>query len=299
MTKKHDAAANFIAAKKSDEDFTYLVHRPKPRWDDDEPDPEATTYLGAIHGPEPVPDWVITSGDARQYELGTLKSGKEAEVFIVERVLNEERNLLAAKRYRDGRQRGFRDDAAYRTGKEPRDGRVARAMKKKTEFGMTARAAGWAAAEFESLSRMYCAGVPVPYPVQLVDTEILLEYLGDDEEAAPRLAQYRPGKHELNSLRDQAVAILWAIAGSGLVHADLSPYNVLVWNETLYVIDAPQAAELTDVTRASQYNPMALEFMRRDCHNLLSWFERKHAAIPDPDKLYSELVAAAFAPDPS
>jgi RIO kinase 1 len=298
LTKKHDGAANFMAAKKSDEDFTYLVHRPKPKWDDDEPDPEATTYLGATHGPDPVPDWVITSGDARQYELGALKSGKEAEVFIVERTFGDERNLLAAKRYRDGRQRGFRD-ASYRTGKEPRDGRTARAIKKKTDFGMAARAGVWAAAEFESLSRMYIAGVPVPYPVQLLDTEILLEYLGDEDEAAPRLAQYRPAKGELNSLRDQAVAILWAITGAGLVHADLSPYNVLVWEGRLYVIDAPQAAELTDVTRASQYNPMALEFLRRDCHNLLQWFERKRADVPDPDKLYSELVAAAFAPDPT
>ena len=220
-------------------------------------------------------------------------------MFIVERTFGNQRNLLAAKRYRDGRQRGFRDDAKYRTGKEPRDGRIARAMNKKTDFGMSARAAGWAAAEFEALSRMYVAGVPVPYPVQLVGTELMLEYLGDDEEAAPRLAQYRPKKGELNSLRDQAVAILWGIAGAGLVHADLSPYNVLVWNGTLYVIDAPQAAELTDVTRAAEYNPMALEFLRRDCHNLLQWFERKRADIPDPDKLYSELVAAAFAPKPA
>jgi len=288
-----------MAAKKSDADFTYLVHRPKPKWDDDAPDPEATSYLDAAHGPEPIPDWVITSGDARQYELGALKSGKEAEVFVVERVLGDERNLLAAKRYRDGRTRGFRDDAAYRTGKEPRDGRTARAINKKTDFGMSARAGVWAGAEFESLSRMWMAGVRVPYPVQLSGTEIMLEYIGDDDEAAPRLAQYRPSKPELNSLRDQAVAILWGIAGAGLVHADLSPYNVLVWEETLYVIDAPQAAELTDVTRAADFNPMALEFLRRDCHNLLSWFERKGASIPEPDKLYSELVAAAFAPDPT
>jgi len=136
----------------------------------------------------------------------------------------------------------------------------------------------------------------VPYPVQLLGTELMLEYLGDDDAAAPRLADYRPARDELESLRDQAVAILWGLAGAGVVHGDLSPYNTLVWGDTLYVIDLPQAAELTDVTRADTYNPMALEFLQRDCRNLLSYFERKGASIPDPDVLFGELVAAAFAP---
>jgi RIO kinase 1 len=294
----HDAAPDKVAFRKTakDDEFVYLIRRPKARWDDDIPDPGATSYPGATHGPEPVPDWVITSGDARDEELGNLKSGKEADVVIVERTFGDARNLLAAKRYRDTDHRTFRNDAAYRMGKEPRDGRAARAIKKQTNFGSAARANVWADAEFATLARLWNAGLPVPYPVQLSGTELMLEYLGDDDGAAPRLAEARPNRDLLHHLCDQAVAILWGLAGAGVVHGDLSAYNTLVWGETLYVIDLPQAAELTDVTRAAQYNSNALDFLQRDCRNLLGWFAKKGAEPPDPDTLFGELVAAAFSP---
>ena len=92
------------------------------------------------------------------------------------------------------------------------------------------------------------------------------------------------------------MAILWGLAGAAIVHGDLSAYNTLVWEDTLYVIDLPQAAELTDVTRAAQYNSNALEFLQRDCRNLLGFFQKKGLSTPDPDVLFGELVATAFAP---
>ena len=294
----HEARPEVVAFRKNDESFTYLVRRPDKQWDDTTQfhDPGLSTYPAATHGPEPIPDWVITSGDARDEDLGDLKSGKEADVSIVERTLGDQRNLLAAKRYRDTDHRSFRNDAAYRTGKMPRDGRVARAIKKGTAFGQTARAGTWAAAEFSTLCQLWEAGLPVPYPVQLLGTEVLLEYLGDDDGAAPRLAETRPDRELLNHLRDQAVAILWGLTGAAVVHGDLSAYNTLVWNDTLYVIDLPQAAELTDVTRAASYNANALDFLQRDVRNLLGWFEKKGAKVPDADVLFGELVATAFAP---
>ena len=294
----HDAAPDKVAFRKTakDDEFVYLIRRPKARWDDDIPDLGATSYPGATHGPAPVPDWVITSGDARDEDLGDLKSGKEADVAVVARTFGEQRNLLAAKRYRDTDHRTFRNDASYRMGKQPRDGRTARAIKKQTHFGAAARAGVWAQAEFETLSRLWEAGLPVPYPVQLSGTEIMLEYLGDDDGAAPRLSESRPDRDLLHHLRDQAVAILWGLAGAGVVHGDLSAYNTLVWGDTLYVIDLPQAAGLTDVTRAAQYNSNALDFLQRDCRNLLGWFQKKGAETPDPDTLFGELVAAAFSP---
>jgi RIO kinase 1 len=295
----HDAAPDIVAFRKNDESFTYLVRRPDKRWDDDVPDADATTYPGATHGPEPVPEWVITSGDARQEELGALKSGKEADVVLVERTFGDEVNLIAAKRYRDTDHRTFRNDAAYRMGKEPREGRVARAIKKQTHFGSSARAGVWAQAEFEMLCRLWDVCLPVPYPIHLSGTVVMLQYLGDDDGAAPRLSESRPSRDLLASLRDQAVAILWGLTGAGVVHGDLSAYNTLVWGDTLYVIDLPQAAELTDVTRAAQYNSNALDFLQRDCRNLLGWFQKKGVETPDPDELFGELVAAAFAPKPT
>ncbi len=299
--KHHDAAADIVAFRKTaqtDEDFTYLVRRPNQAWDDSAEFADAgrSSYQDATHGPEPIPDWVITSGDARDEDLGSLKSGKEADVFIVERTFGDERNLLAAKRYRDTDHRQFRNDAKYRMGKSMVDDRTARAMKKKTATGNAAKAGLWAVAEFDTISRLWEAGLPVPYPVQLSGTELMLEYLGDDDGAAPRLAEFRGSKDDFANLRDQAVAILWGLAGAAVVHGDLSAYNTLVWNDTLYVIDLPQAAELTDVTRAAQYNSNALDFLQRDCRNLLGFFQKKGLSTPDPDELFGELVAAAFAP---
>src|SRR5205085_12562367 len=102
-------------------------------------------------------------------------------------------------------------------------------------------------AEFATICRLNDAGLPVPYPVQWSGTELMIEYLSDDDGAAPRLAESRPDRALLNHLRDQAVSILWGLAGAGVVHGDLSAYNILVWEDTLYVIDLPQASELTDV----------------------------------------------------
>ena len=294
----HEAAPDVVAFRKNTEDFTYMVRRPNAAWDDtaEFADVGMSSYPAATHGPDPVPDWVITSGDARDEDLGSLKSGKEADVSIVERTHGDLRNLLAAKRYRDTDHRQFRNDAKYRMGKSMVDERTARAMKKKTATGNAAKAGLWAQAEFEVLCRLWDAGVPVPYPVQLSGTELMLEYLGDDDGAAPRLGEARPDRDLLEHLRDQAVAILWGLAGAAIVHGDLSPYNTLVWGDTLYVIDLPQAAELTDVTRAAQYNSNALEFLQRDCRNLLGYFQKKGVSTPDPDVLFSELVATAFAP---
>ena len=241
-----------------------------------------STYPSATHGPDPVPDWVITSGDARDEDLGDLKSGKEADVSIVERTLGDERNLLAAKRYRDTDHRRFRNDAAYRMGKEPRDGRTAPRHQEEDATSATRPRAGiWAQAEFETLCRLWEAGLPVPYPVQLAGTELMLEYLGDDDGAAPRLADVAAATATCSTT---SAIRPWPSCGASpapaIVHGDLSAYNTLVWGDTLYVIDLPQAAELTDVTRAAQYNSNALDFLQRDCRNLLGYFQKKGARDP-------------------
>jgi RIO kinase 1 len=262
------------------------------RWDDDEPGPETTQYSEADeHGPEPVPAWVITSGSATDERVGRLKSGKEADVELIERRHGDQVNLLAAKRYRDNRHRSFRNDAAYRIGKGPRSGREARAMANKSDFGMRARAAMWAGAEMRTLSRLYAAGVSVPYPVQRSGTELLLELAGDEDGVAPRLAEARPSREELRSLLDQAVTLLRDMTLTGVVHADLSPYNLLVWGDRLVAIDFPQAVDLTDNERSEAYNPDTMDFLYRDVTNVLGWFARKGAEC-DAEAVFGDLVAS-------
>src|SRR5438270_10747360 len=182
-------------------------------------------------GPKPHPAWLVTDLAAVDYELGVLKTGKEADVFLVRRgVPGTGRScLLAAKRYRDATHRQFHRDVGYLEGRRVRESRVNRAVAKRSSFGREAIAGQWANAEFNALARLYAAGIPVPYPAQILDTELLLEFIGSaDGTAAPRLAEIRPDPAGLAALWDQLVQALTALAGDGLAHGDLSAYNLLV-----------------------------------------------------------------------
>ena len=125
-------------------------------------------------------------------QLGVLKTGKEADVFLVRRAVpgTSRSCLLAAKRYRDAAHRQFHRSGGYLEGRRVRESRVNRAVASRSEFGKQAIAGQWASAEFNALISLYNARVPVPYPVQILGTEILLEFIGDaDGTGAPRLAE--------------------------------------------------------------------------------------------------------------
>lgn len=251
-------------------------------------DGESSYSWADERGPVPIPEWVITSGDAVESDLGILKTGKEADVFLVERVLGDDVNLLAAKRYRDTQHRQFRNDAAYRASKVAANTRESRAMAKQTRFGSAIRAGGWAANEWLRVCRLWVIGVRVPYPVQLAGTEVMLEYVGDEDQMAPRLVNAGASRVELAALCDQAVDALRKMTWDGLVHADLSPYNVLVWHGELVIIDLPQAVDLDD-------NPNAYDFLQRDVTNLIGWFAKRGVDV-DPSVVFTDLLDLAFDP---
>src|SRR5207248_212795 len=134
--------------------------------------------------------------------------------------------LLAAKRYRDSQHKMFHRDSAYLAGRRVRESRDNRAMAKRTTAGRRMLAGQWSNAEFGALSQLHVAGVPVPYPVQVLGTEVMLEFIGEpDGTAAPRLAELRPAGAELAGLWEQLVTALVTLAGYGLAHGDLSAYN--------------------------------------------------------------------------
>jgi RIO kinase 1 len=219
-------------------------------------------------GPKPHPDWLVTDLAAVDTELGVLKTGKEADVFLLRRgIPDTDRScLLAAKRYRSAEHRMFHRDSGYLEGRHTRESRVNRAMSSRSAFGREAIAGQWANAEFAALSRLYAAGVPVPYPVQIIGTELLLEFIGSsDGTAAPRLAETRPEAKELADLWDQLVAALVALARDGLAHGDLSAYNLLVHDDRVVMIDLPQ---IVDVIA----NPRGAWFLERDAANVGRWF---------------------------
>jgi RIO kinase 1 len=253
-----------------------------------------STWDGALHGPHPRPDWVRTEYGAVDTELGMLKTGKEADVFLVRRAVpdTDKISMIAAKRYRDGDHRLFHRDAGYLEGRRVRRSREMRAMTNRTAFGKELIAGQWAAAEFGALSRLWQVGqqggtISVPYPVQLIGTELMLEFIGDWEtgEAAPRLAQVRPDRDGLEDLWRQMTEALSVLARTQIAHGDLSPYNTLVHEGRLVIIDMPQIVDLIA-------NPQGAEFLARDVRNVAGWFTSRGLQV-DPDALIERLCYEA------
>ena len=174
----------------------------------------------------------------------------------------------------------FHRDAGYLEGRRVRESRINRAMANRTGFGKEAIAGQWAAAEFGALCRLFELGVPVPYPVQILGTEVLLEFIGsaDGTVAAPRLAQLRQDTADLPDLWQQLVEALSTMARAGLAHGDLSAYNLLVHDGRLVVIDLPQ---IVDVVA----NPRGREFLDRDARNVATWFASHGVPEADGDAL--------------
>jgi RIO kinase 1 len=261
--------------------------------DDDLPEGQRwSTWLSVeplCRGPEPRPDWLVTSQGAIDTELGILKTGKEADVFLIERAdpLDPERGVvMAAKRYRAPEHTTFHRSAAYTEGRSMKRSRDERALKRKSTFGRLVAAGEWAISEWGALNRLHGLGLPVPYPVQIDGTEILMEWVTYDGETAPRLAQTRPGPELLQSYFDQVRDALATMVQAGIVHGDLSAYNILAAGPRLVIIDLPQIVDLVG-------NLNGMDFLMRDCANICGWFRGTGLEV-DEHELFGELMAHAF-----
>jgi RIO kinase 1 len=242
-------------------------------------------------GPQPYPPWLVTDLAAVDTELGILKTGKEADVFLLRRGVpgTDQSCLLAAKRYRAAEHRMFQRDSEYLEGLRVRESRMNRAIANRSAAGRSMIAIQWAGAEFAALRELHGEGLPVPYPVQVLGTEVLLEFIGDADGApAPRLAETRPDGPELARLWAQLVQALTAMARLGYAHGDMSAYNLLVWDGQLYIIDVPQAVDVIASPRGGQ-------FLDRDAANVARWFAGRGLAgvSPDPADLAALLRAEA------
>ncbi|MDN5770668.1 MAG: serine/threonine protein kinase, partial [Microlunatus sp.] len=145
----------------------------------------------------------------------------------------------------------------------------------------------WAAAEFGYLCLRWSAGLPVPYPVQLDGTEILMELITSaNGGGAPRLAQTRPPRELLESYFRQLREAMCTMASLGLAHGDLSAFNVLTTEARVVIIDVPQAVDIVG-------NPQGLDFLARDCHNIATWFTARGLAV-DAQALLGEVVGYAW-----
>ncbi|MGQ0830070.1 MAG: RIO1 family regulatory kinase/ATPase domain-containing protein [Microthrixaceae bacterium] len=233
--------------------------------------------------------------------IGLLKTGKEAEVFIVERrsALDERSVLLAHKRYRPTtvgkgeiealgftRARTFTNDAVYHEGRRLRYSRDQRAVERMTDYGKRLLAERWPGQELDTLRRAHEAGVTVPYPVEFTGDGMLMQLLGDEGGAAPRLVNARLGPPELVGAFEQLIDELRALTSAGLVHADLSPFNVLWWHDRMWIIDFPQAVDLVT-------NPHGFDLLHHDVTTMCAWFAR-HGVDRDAEAVFADLVAHAW-----
>jgi RIO kinase 1 len=301
--REHELPGVRTRRRRFDDDEPYVLKRQRHQTPAKDPDidspPDGGSWSswdasGVVHGPAPHPAWVVTEAAAVDTELGMIKTGKEADVYLVERAVPEtDRScLLAAKRYRAPEHRLFHRDAGYLEGRRVRESRMTRAMASRTAFGRQAIAGQWAIAEFGALGRLWELGteygmVAVPYPVQVLGTEVLLEFIGEpDGTAAPRLAQCRPAADELAELWRQLVDALTVLARAGLAHGDLSPYNILVHRDRLVLIDLPQVVDVVA-------NPGGPEFLARDVAVVAKWFTARGLAGIDPQRLTSRLLGDA------
>ncbi len=251
-----------------------------------------------LAGETPVPPWLITHS-YEDHDAGVLKSGKEAEVFLVERVAADgSSHLLAHKRYRPrypkkgelealGFSKGtlYRADAVYQSGwmLKPRE---RRALEAGSRFGHELVKGMWPAIEMDTLARAWNAGAAVPYPVELTEDGILMEFIGNREGAAPRLAGAGLSHEQAREARDQLFESLRALSAERIVHGDLSAYNMLWWDGRLVIIDFPQAVD-------AFANPHAPDLLHRDLRNVHEWFTRMRAEF-DVEEIFVELVTLLY-----
>jgi RIO kinase 1 len=216
-----------------------------------------------------------------------IKSGKEATVYRCRGTAASGHEELALKVYRPRAQRSFKNDARYREGSLiDRIGggntRAARALRGGTRFGRKVQEATWTAREWEVLRRLHDAGLGVPRPVHATDRAILMELCGDAERGVARpLANARPSPELACSLFHAVCTDVERMLWLDVLHADLSPYNIL-WNgQTYWIIDFPQAVD-------PRFNGNALSFLQRDLENV-GRFCARFGEIPDPRTVASEV----------
>ena len=219
-----------------------------------------------------------------------LMSGKEAAVYVV-RCGEETR---CAKVYKQATQRSFRQAVDYTENRKVKNTRQARAMAKGTRFGRQATEAAWQSAEVDALYRLAAAGVRVPRPFNFVDGVLLMELVTDaDGDAAPRLNDVIFTPEQARVHHQTLIKEVVRMLAAGVVHGDLSEFNVLLGADGPMIIDLPQAVDAAG-------NNHARRMLLRDVANLRNFFSRFAPDLLDSNygaEIWDRYVRGDLQPD--
>jgi RIO kinase 1 len=195
--------------------------------------------------------------------LYVVRSGKEATVYCCRGSGGE---LVAAKVYRPLERRNFHNDAIYQTGRDRvLSSRTKRALANKSRHGRDVQYGTWIHAEFQTMRMLHEAGADVPEVFAQSNGAILMEYFGDEEAAAPMLNRVTLPRDEAEKSLRQVIDNITLWLSNHLVHGDLSPYNLLYWENRIVAIDFPQAVDV-------RFNPSARSLLGRDLENVCGYF---------------------------
>ena len=228
-----------------------------------------------------------------------LMSGKEADVYVV----HSQGEIRCAKVYKEARKRSFSQQAQYQEGRKVRNSRQARAMQKNTRFGRKEQEGAWHNTEVETLGRLAEAGVRVPKMFSYTDGILLMELVVDElGNPAPRLNDLRLTAEQARDCHRTMIGQIVLMLCAGIVHGDLSEYNVLAGADGLVIIDLPQAIDAAGNNNAGR-------MLERDVANMTAYCGRFAPELLDSDygreiwKLYASgqlspatILSGQFAP---
>jgi len=210
--------------------------------------------------------------------LANVKGGKEASVYCCAAAPTTGAALLAAKVYRPRMFRNLRNDKMYREGRavltadgrpvKATDHRIMRAIGKKTATGVQVSHTSWLMYEYTTLERLHQLGAAVPKPYAVNDNALLMSYCGDERMAAPTLNGIRLDRAEAEELFREVLRNIELMLQHGLIHGDLSAYNLLYWEGRVTLIDFPQVTY-------SRTNRRAWAIFARDVQRVCDYFAQQ------------------------